>query len=274
MIFGAITNSWQRQLPEQNLATLIGEAWRRGARHIELRATCLGDCETGAGDAWRPVLPNLQALAQQFPDVSFDLAVPFPCLTTIIDPRGEQFQSTLTAAKYLNPVLPHLRTVDGHAFDTPWEGRHDIPDVALGIVDLTREAARQGVIFSIENVSQPLRSMALLIEAAQTYLAAEERLYLGLCVDPTNQLRVYPDSDPLSELAAIPLDMLKMVHIKQTRDYKPYPTVDTGDLDCLKMLEVLRTMQYDGPVVLEIPPHAHALENLTASLAFLHVDVA
>jgi hypothetical protein len=56
MIFGAITDSWRRQLDGQDRAVLIKEAQARGARHIELRQTCLGDCERGEGEHWGPVL--------------------------------------------------------------------------------------------------------------------------------------------------------------------------------------------------------------------------
>ncbi len=75
IIFGAISNSWQCQLSTQSLATLVAEAQQRGARHIELRATCLGDCETGEGADWRPVLPNLQALVEAFPHLTFSTVV-------------------------------------------------------------------------------------------------------------------------------------------------------------------------------------------------------
>ena len=75
MIFGAITNSWRLQLADHDLRTLVNEAQVRGARHIELRQTFLGACETGEGESWRPVLPNLQALVDAYPDLSFDLAM-------------------------------------------------------------------------------------------------------------------------------------------------------------------------------------------------------
>ena len=274
MIFGAITNSWQRQLSTRALTTLVAAAQQRGARHIELRATCLGDCETGDGNDWRPLLPNLQDLVEQFPDLSFNLAVPVPCLTKSVDPQGEFVQAALAGALCVSRQRPHLRIVDGSHFDQPWETPEHIPSAALGVVDLAREAARQGVILSIENVGQPLRSMAMLVRETRAGLAAAEGAGVGLCLDLTNQLRAYPDSTPLGELAAISPDMITMMHIKQTRDYKPYPTVDTGDLDCLRMLEILERMPYEGPLVFEIPPHAQVLENLTASFAFVRSGAA
>ena len=270
MIFGAITNSWRRQLSRNDLASLIKEAQARGAKHIELRQTCLGDCETGEGDEWRPALSQLQGLVGQFPDLSFDLAMAWPCLTRKSNPRGEQFQAALAGAKLVGKGTPHLRIVDPSPFDEPWEQADDIPAEALAVADLAREAARQGVTLSMENSGQPLRSMALLVREARARLSAEEGGYLGLCPDPTNQLRRFPNSNPLAELAELPLDMVKIVHFKQARDGKPHPTVDTGDLDCAQMLKVLEQKGYQGPAIMEIPPDEQVLDNLAASFAFLN----
>ena len=99
MIFGAITNSWRQQLDGQDLAVLVQEAQTRGARHIELRQTCLGQYEHGEGEHWRPVLSRLETLVQAFPGLTFDLAMAWPCLTRQTDPSGEPFQAALQGAK-------------------------------------------------------------------------------------------------------------------------------------------------------------------------------
>jgi len=269
MIFGAITNSWRQQLDSQDLAVLVQEAQARGARHIELRQTCLGQCERGEGEDWRPALSRLEALVQEFPELSFDLAMALPCLTRQIDPAGEQFQAALQGAQLVGRQTPHLRLVDPAAFEQPWERPEDIPHEALGVADLAREAARQGVILSMENSGQPIRSMALLVAQARTRLTPEEGRYLGLCPDPTNQLRRYPDSDPLAELEALPADMLKIVHFKQARGGRAHPTVDTGDLDCGRMLQILQAKGFAGPAIMEIPPDARVFDHLSSSFAFL-----
>jgi len=75
MIFGAITNSWRHQLQTTDLKDLVAKAEAFGARHIELRQTCLGDYETGEGDEWRPVVTRLRALVDASPDLGFNLAV-------------------------------------------------------------------------------------------------------------------------------------------------------------------------------------------------------
>ena len=269
MIFGAITNSWREQLLEQDLPTLVKEALDRGAKHVELRQTCLGDCETGSGDDWLPVLNELSELVGAFPELTFDLAMAWPCLTKETDPSGNQFQAALDAAILVGGDNPHLRIVDPSTFENPWEKPEDIPTEALGIVPMAREAARRGVTLSMENSGQPIRSMAMLVNEARDRLAPEEGSLLGLCPDPTNQLRRFPDSDPLAELEALTPNMLKIVHMKQSRDGQSHPTVDTGDLDCQRMLRVLDDKNYQGAVIMEIPPHPQVMDNLSASFSYL-----
>ncbi len=269
MIFGAITNSWKLQLDGQDLAELVKEAQARGARHIELRQTCLGTCESGEGEDWRPVLSQLATLVQSFPDLAFDLAMSWPCLTQPRDPAGEPFQAALQGAKLVGGATPHLRLVDPAPFEHAWEQPADIPAEALHVADLAREAARQGVILSMENSGLPIRSMALLVQEARARLTPAEGQYLGLCPDPTNQLRRYPDSDPLAELDAVPTDMLKIVHFKQARSGRAHPSVDTGDMDCARMMHILQHKGFAGPAVMEIPPDAQVFDHLSASFAFL-----
>ena len=269
MIFGAITNSWRQQLDGQDLAGLVQEAQSRGARHIELRQTCLGQYEHGEGEHWRPVLSRLASLVQAFPGLSFDLAMAWPCLTRRTDPAGEAFQAALQGAKLVGGPTPHLRLVDPATFEHAWETPADIPLETLSVADLAREAARQGVILSMENSGQPIRSMALVVRQARARLTPEEGQYLGLCPDPTNQLRRYPDSDPLAELEALPVDMIKIVHFKQARSGRAHPSVDTGDLDCARMLQILEAKGFQGAAIMEIPPDEHVFDHLASSFAFL-----
>ena len=217
MIFGAITNSWRLQLETGELIDLVGQAQARGARHIELRQTCLGNCESGEGDGWRPSLAGLEAVVNAWPGLTYDLAMAWPGLTRETDPQGEAWQAALAGAKLVGGGSPQLRIVDPSAFVAAWESPADIPAAAWGLAGLATEAARQGVILSMENSGQPIGSMAMLVEAVREQMAPEYREYLGLCPDPTNQLRRFPASEPLKDLDALPLDMLKIVHFKQMR---------------------------------------------------------
>lgn len=270
MIFGAITNSWRNQLMEQDLAELVAEAEARGSLHVELRQTCLGNCESGQGEDWRPNLDGLKAIADRFTGLQFDLAMALPCLSQNVDPEGELFQKALEGAKVVGRDNPHLRLVDPSSFDEVWESPNDIRAPAHNLANLAREAARQGVILSLENSGQTIGAMAMLVDECRKQLSAEEGVFLGLCPDATNQLRRFPDSDPLGELNSLPLNMLKIVHFKQARNGDPHPSVDTGDLDCAEMLRLLEAKGYEGPAIMEIPPHPEVFENLSASYEFLH----
>ena len=270
MIYGAITNSWRNRLDAAaNLGDLIAAARERGARHIELRQTCLGHAESGAGDAWRPHLKELANIVVRFPDLTFNLAVALPCITTDIDPHGGLYQSQLEAARLVGRGAPHLRTVDPAADSTPWETPAAVAAPAARIVPLVREAARQGVIFSLENSGQPLRAMALLVRAARAQLTAAAGDCLGLCPDPANQLRRHPDSQPLDELANLPADYIKIVHFKQARNGLPIASVAAGDLDCRAMRRILQGKAYAGPAIMEIPPDDRVFDHLAASFAYL-----
>ena len=269
MIFGAITNSWRMQLESEELLALIGQAKSRGARHIELRQTCLGSCETGEGDAWRPSMDGLDQVVNAHPDLTFDLAMAWPCLTRETDPQGEAWQAAIAGAKLVGGDSPQLRIVDPSPFEQAWVSPDDIPEAAWGLAGLATEAARQGVILSMENSGQPIGSMAMLVEAVRQRMPSEYRGFLGLCPDPTNQLRRFPDSAPLKDLEALPLDMLKIVHFKQMRSGDAFPSVDDGDLDCREMRDILEAKGYEGAAIMEIPPHADVFDNLEASFSYL-----
>lgn len=269
MIFGAITNSWRMQLESEELVELVGRAAASGARHIELRQTCLGSCESGEGDDWRPSLEGLGAVIEAHPELTYDLAMAWPCLSRETDPKGEAWQAALAGAKLVGGESPQLRIVDPMAAGDAWESPENIPEAAWALAGLATEAARQGVILSMENSGQPIASMAMLVNAVRDRMPEEYRDYLGLCPDPTNQLRRFPDSSPLQDLEALPLDMLKIVHFKQMRSGQAWPSVDEGDLDCREMKDILSAKGYDGPAIMEIPPHPDVFPNLEASFAFL-----
>ena len=269
MKFGAITNSWRVQLESQELLALVGEAQAKGARHIELRQTCLGACESGEGDNWRPSLDGLAAIVDAYPNLTFDLAMAWPCLTRESDPKAEAWQAALAGAKLVGADSPQLRIVDPSPFETAWESTSDIPETAWALTGLATEAARQGVILAMENSGQPIGSMAILVQAVRESMPAVYQQYLGLCPDPTNQLRRFPDSSPLKDLDDLPLDMLKIVHFKQMRNGEALSAVHDGDLDCREMRDILDAKGYQGAAIMEIPPHPHVFDNLEASFSYL-----
>jgi sugar phosphate isomerase/epimerase len=270
MILGAISNSWKLQLSNHDLKKLVQDAHMCGARQIELRQTCMGDYETGDGEDWRPATQKLAEMARGFPQLSFNLAIEWSCLSTETDPRGEQFQSAIQAARVLNANAPQLRIVDRTSYEAAWTDERQVPAMALQqVTDLTRETSRQGVVLSIENVGQTIAGMTVLVRMVRARLSKTAGSFLGICPDPANQLPRFPNSDPVAEMALTPPDFLKIVHFKQTRGGKPHPTIDSGDVDCLRQMSMLKKIGYRGAIVMEIPPHERVMENLSASFAYL-----
>ncbi len=270
MIIGAITNSWREHIPHTDIARMVERVRNRGASHIELRQTFLGQYEQGSGDDWRPDIGGLERLSRTFPTMSFNLAASYPCLTREQDPNEPVFQACLETAKRVNPVTPRLRLVDTNRSEGFWEQPEDIPETALGVAVLVREAASQGVKLFLENGPQPIRSMVLLVQEVRKTLSPEEASYCGLCLDPINSRRTDPDSDAIAELDAAPNDCIFMVHFKQTRGGEAHPSVDDGDLDYPRLLKVLEEKEYRGLAVLEIPPEEGVFDNFRDSVEYLN----
>jgi sugar phosphate isomerase/epimerase len=269
VIIGAITNSWKEHIPHTDMARMVERVRNRGASHIELRQTFLGQYEQGSGDDWRPDIAGLERLSRTFPTMSFNLAAGYPCLSREQDPNEPVFQACLETAKRVNPVTPRLRLVDTKRAEGFWERPEDIPETALGVAALVKEAASQGVMLFLENGPQPIRSMTLLVQEVRKSLSPEEAAYFGLCLDPINSLRTDPDSDPVAELDAAPDDYIFMMHFKQTRGGEAYSSVGEGDLDYSRLLETLEAKRYQGLAVLEIPPQEEVFDNFRDSVEYL-----
>ncbi len=269
MKIGAITNSWGLQIDGENLPTLVRDAKERGSKHIELRQTFLGACETGSGDEWRPVIGKLQSLADEFPDLSFNLALALPWMSGGVSPDGELFQQALKAAKTVDRDAPHLRLVDPAQQDRVWQSPDDIPEAAMSVAELASEASTQGITLSLENSWQSTGALTILVEKCREQLSSDEGRRLGLCIDPANQVLRQPETDALGELDAVPLEMLKIVHFKQVRDGSLIPTVDDGEVDCARMVRILDAKGYTGPAIFEIPSHEDAFDNLSSSMAYV-----
>ena len=270
MKIGAITNTWQAQLSTTNLPQLVERARRRGAERVELRQTCLGTYEQGAGENWIPDAQGLSRLVRTFPMTTFNLAIAYPCLSTEDPaPSGMFLRALDTAVDMAGSSGPHLRLVDPVRFEASWEAPGDIPPEALGVKDLVQAAVGRGAKLSIENAGQPIRSMRILVDVVRESLSPDEAACLGLCVDPINSLRADPKSDPIAEIEALPLDYLFMVHFKQMVSGTMHPTVDDGDLDYPRLVSMLKEKGYRGNVVLEIPSAEEAFDNFVDSIRYL-----
>jgi sugar phosphate isomerase/epimerase len=266
---GAITNSWRNQLGESDLSELIKLVSDEGAQHIELRQTCLGTYESGEGLDWELNMDGIAKIVASFPNLKFNLAVASTCLTTKIDPKGKFFQGALAGAKLVGKDNPHLRTVDPSADVADWSTPEEISPDSMQLVDLVKEAASQGVVISIENSGLTISAMHVLVNAVRAQLKPEEKIYIGICPDPTNQLRRHPDSDPLKDLNDLELDMIKLVHYKQAQSGTALPIVTDGDIDCDEMVNILDAKGYGGMGILEIPSDDNVIDNFKISMNYL-----
>ncbi len=269
MILGTNTRSWAEHLYTTEMPRMVERARRRGVDHIELCQGYMGQFEEGAGDDWRPSVDKLARLVRTFPLLSFNLAIEFPYISGEPDAASPLFQSSLEAARTLGAATPRLRLVDTSEFDKPWEKVEDIAAIASGVARLAREANGLDVRLCMENSGQPLRAMSLLVEGARAALAPEEAGNLGLCVDPVSSIRSGASSDPDTEMKTLPLDYLSMVHIRQTRDGQPHPSLAEGDIDWSSLVKVLKSKGYSGLAIVEVPPVAESFELLKDSVDYL-----
>lgn len=269
MKIGAITNSWGKQISMGNLSDLIRDVRLRGAAHVELRQTFLGDCEIVTESGWHPVIPNLQSLAQNHVGLSFNIALAGPFLSDNHDPVRMLFMDGLAAAKAVGGEEPHLRVVDPAAGINSCRGQYVFKDMVRLVTELAKIAASEGVIFSIENSYHSIGELVTLVAECRRDLPTADGQFLGLCIDPINQLRRRPEVDSLMDLESVPVDMVKIVHFKQLRNGRPFHVVGSGDLDIGKMIGILKDKNYDGIGICEIPSHIFAFENFSTSVSYL-----
>jgi sugar phosphate isomerase/epimerase len=64
--------------------------------------------------------------------------------------------------------------------------------------------------------------------------------------------------------------MIKIVHFKQLRGGETHPSVDAGDLDCLRMRDILDAKGYAGAAIMEIPPDSAVFDHLESSFKYLN----
>ena len=157
-----------------------------------------------------------------------------------MDGTSDVFQLSLDSAVILNPSNPHLRIVDVIPFEREWSASNPVPPtIVLSLVELVRAAIGKDVHLSLENSGLPLTCMQELICHVRGQLQPEEVKFIGLCIDPVNQRLLYPTRDPLTDLEAIPPDMIQMAHFKQCSQSNTLPTICDGDVDICKYLRIL-----------------------------------
>ena len=266
-VLGIVSNCWRTQLEAGvSLAELIAEAVRRGYRAVELRQTCLGDCETG--DDHLPLAEALSELPDMYPGIRFNLAINVPCL----QPGFSADDRVFTAGKWAAQAVagdcpPHLRLVDLQTTAAQLSAAGPV-DTGRAIAKLARVVVELDGVLSLEHARQPWHGFRAAFDAARDDLARDADR-LRLCYDPCNLLLGGDGVDPAGVTASLCADELSMVHGKQRRGDRGLAVVTDGDIDWAAQAAALTNIGYRGPILFEVEPHEDIWQNLDVSCRYL-----
>ena len=266
MIPGIVSNCWRAQLEQgTDLSALVDQSRTFGYRAIELRQTCLGRFES---HDHLPDAEALRALPQQFPSMQFDLAVAVPFMDPDYTGDDRLFEAGFCGARALaGEGVPHLRLVD---LITPAEKLDgaQAEELAAGFVRLARRVISAGGRLSIEHAAQPWGLFRDAFRDARGLLDDDAEQLL-ICYDPVNLLAAFDKPDPVAATQSLLADELSMVHFKQRRAEGPLTRVESGQIDWASQVAALQAMDYHGPALFEIEPHAQIWQHLSDSRAYL-----
>jgi sugar phosphate isomerase/epimerase len=254
---GVVSNCWKFQLDAgEPLRDLVGRAVAEGFQFIELRQGCLGECEDT--ETRLPRVDVLASLAQQLPEITFDLAVELPIFSRSIDPASGNVRIMLEAAHALadDRRPAHLRIVDLVSKRVPAARSEELQprpeftfeDVSASLLNLQKELP-SGVL-SVEHSFQPWSGFRRLFEDTRLGGDSEDATFTSpkLCYDPCN-FWLSGDGDFLKEITdALATDWLSMVHLKQR----------VGG-------SISTRAKYAGPFLFETAPSANMWECLADS---------
>jgi len=272
---GLVSNCWKVQLDAGvPLASLIERASQEGFRFVELRQGCLGECEDSATR-----LPNaaaLKKLAQNFPEITFDLAVELPVFSEFVDVSSKTVEAMLLGARAIseNDRPGHLRIVDLVSRKVPAErSATDSLNVAFCLEDVVESLQNlkgqlPGGIVSVEHSFQPWSGFRGVFESTSSGSDASNGS-VQVCYDPCN-LWITDDGENANEITArLPVEWLSMVHLKQRVDGAISPRMEPGDVDWPRQLSLLNSAGYSGPFLFETAPSEDVWECLRDSRDYL-----
>jgi len=272
---GLVSNCWKVQLDSGvSLSSLVERASLEGFRFVELRQGCLGECEDS-----ETRLPNagvLKKLAQNFPEITFDLAVELPVFSEFIDVSSKTADAMLRGARAIseNDRPAHLRIVDLVSKAVP-HGRADavVANAAFYLEDVVEslrnlKAQLPGGIVSVEHSFQPWTGFRRVFESTSP-VGGSLSAAVQLCYDPCN-LWLTEDGKNANEITArLPVEWLSMVHLKQRVHGAISPRLEPGDVDWSRQLSLFNSAGYTGPFLFETAPSEDVWECLRDSRDYL-----
>jgi hypothetical protein len=276
---GLVSNCWKAQLDSGvSLSRLVEQAAAEGFRFVELRQGCLGECEDS--ETRLPHADELRKLAQDFPEITFDLAVELPVFSEETDVSSKTVETMLLGARAIseNERPAHLRIVDLVSKEVP-NGRAaaDAANAAFCLEDvveslLNLKAQIPAGIVSVEHSFQSWSGFRRVFEAASSGSDSASDS-VQLCYDPCN-LWLADDGENANEITArLPVEWLSMVHLKQRVRGAISPQLEPGDVDWPRQLSLLNSAGYTGPFLFETAPSQDVWECLRDSRDYLALIV-
>jgi sugar phosphate isomerase/epimerase len=272
---GLVSNCWKIQLDAGvPLSRLVGRAVEEGFRFVELRQGCLGECE--GSETRLPHAEALKTLAQNFPEVTFDLAIELPVFSEPTDVASPAVSAMLSGARVLasNDRPAHLRIVDLVSKSVPNEqsafddrtSSFRLKDVVESLRNLTSELP-SGIV-SVEHSFQPWTGFRKLFEVTKSRNDGPDALP-QLCYDPCN-LWLTDDAENANQITkSLPVEWLSMVHLKQRVAGSISTRMEPGDVDWPQQIQLLNHAGYEGPYLFETAPSNDVWQCLTDSRQYL-----
>lgn len=272
---GLVSNCWKVQLDAGvSLSSLVEQAVAAGFRFVELRQGCLGECEDS--ETRLPRAASLKKLAQEFPEITFDLAVELPVFSEFINDSAETAGVMLAGVHALseNYRPAHLRIVDLVSKDVP--ARRSVAATSVA------EFSLEDVVDSLLNLKTQLPAGILSVEHSfqawvgfrQVFEAVRSRGDLStdaikVCYDPCN-FWLAGDGEEADEITErLPTEWLSMVHLKQRVGGSISTRLELGDVDWPRQLELLNGAGYAGPFLFETAPSGDVWQCLGDSRDYL-----
>jgi sugar phosphate isomerase/epimerase len=225
-------------------------------------------------------MPDAEALAElprRFPEATFNIAIAFPygsALTTLDEKLfAKLFLTGVDAAVAVAGLsMAYLRLVDVTT-TAEQTSSHAVADVSARLASLADRLVCRGGVLAIENARQPWQWTLDVLHTAQRKLGPNSR-HLRLCYDPCNLLMAPDVTDCGNATRSLAADELASVHAKQQHADRVLTTVADGDVDWAEQMRSLATMDYQGPILLEVAPDRAIWENLEASQLYLAMKQA
>ena len=260
---GIVSNCFAHQLRAgQTLKDLIRQAVSKGYSTVELRQTCMGECESQE-HVVDPIA--LKRLCEPYTDVNFDYAMNYPFLSAGHAHLGDAYLEAGIRAAFSSKTRyrPHLRLVD---LSTSNEALGEaIKPTSRNLAELVKTVTQQGVRLSLEHSRQRWELFSNVCNELDALNLTRD---YELCFDPANFCTSDIGSKSLEVLTTLDLNYVSMIHLKQFNGGAYLEGLQDGHIDWKSCAGLLRKKQYAGPLLFEIISSNQVWHRLDESLEY------